>query len=97
LRFTNLKLREKKIRQLNRQRTKKRARARLIEIVKEQCPKSADAHLYVMQADAETEARKLAASLMSEFGGGEIPIYELPPAIVVHAGPGTLAVGFFAI
>jgi fatty acid-binding protein DegV len=25
----------------------------------------------------------------------QIPIYELPPAIVVHAGPGALAVGFF--
>ena len=24
-----------------------------------------------------------------------IPIYELPPAIVVHGGPGVLAIGFF--
>jgi fatty acid-binding protein DegV len=24
-----------------------------------------------------------------------VPIYELPPAIVVHGGPGVLAVGFF--
>ncbi|KAF0106951.1 MAG: hypothetical protein FD146_2061 [Anaerolineaceae bacterium] len=24
-----------------------------------------------------------------------LPVYELPPAIVVHGGPGALAVGFF--
>ncbi len=77
------------------QRTKKRAMARLIEIVNEQCPKSDDAHLCVMQAEAEGEADELAASLKSETGRAEIPIYELPPAIVTHAGPGALAVGFF--
>lgn len=77
------------------QRTKKRAVARLIEIVKEQCPKSDAAHLCVMQADVEDEACEVAACLKSEMGCAEIPIYELPPAIVVHAGPGALAVGFF--
>ncbi len=77
------------------QRTKKRAVARLIEIVKEQCPRSDAAHLCVMQADVEDEAREVAACLKSEVGCAEIPIYELPPAIVTHAGPGALAVGFF--
>ncbi len=85
------------------QRTKKRAAARLIEIVNEQCPKSGAAHLCVMQADAGDEARELAASLQlvlskgeaSRMGCAEVPIYELPPAIVVHVGPGALAVGFF--
>jgi DegV family protein with EDD domain len=77
------------------QRTKKRALARLAEIVKEQCPKTDEAYLCVMQADALDEAREFASRLQSEMGCGEIPIYELPPAIVVHAGPGALAVGFF--
>ncbi len=76
-------------------RTKKRALARLIEIVKEQCPKTDTAYLCVMQADILDEARELASRLQSEMGCGEIPTYELPPAIVVHAGPGALAVGFF--
>ena len=76
-------------------RTKKRALARLIEIVKEQCPKTDTAYLCVMQADILDEARELASRLQSEMGCGEIPTYELPPAIVVHAGPGVLAVGFF--
>lgn len=91
-----LTVREGQVEAFEQQRTKKRALARLIEIVREQCPKSDEAHLCVMQADAENEARQLADCLKSEIGCAEIPIYELPPAIVVHAGPGTLAVGFFA-
>jgi DegV family protein with EDD domain len=77
------------------QRTKRRAQARLIEIVEEQCPRTSEAHLCVMQADAMDEARALAAELKSRMGFAEIPIYELPPAIVVHGGPGVMAVGFF--
>ncbi len=77
------------------QRTKKRALARLVEIIEEQCPKSADAHLCVMQADAPEEAEELAAGLRSRMNLTHIPIYELPPAIVVHGGPGVLGIGFF--
>jgi DegV family protein with EDD domain len=77
------------------QRTKRRALARLLEIVEEQCPKSAEAHLTVMQADASPEADTLAAELMVRMNLSSIPIYELPPAIVTHGGPGVLAIGFF--
>jgi len=77
------------------QRTKRRALARLIEIVEEQCPKSPEAHLCVMQAGALEEARSLAGELKACMGLADIPIYELPPAIVVHAGPGVMGVGFF--
>jgi DegV family protein with EDD domain len=77
------------------QRTKRRALARLLEIVEEQCPKSAEAHLTVMQADATLEADTLAAELMARMKLASIPIYELPPAIVTHGGPGVLAIGFF--
>jgi DegV family protein with EDD domain len=78
------------------QRTKRRALARLLEIVEEQCPKSAEAHLSVMQADAAGEAGYLAAELRTRMNVASIPIYELPPAIVTHGGPGALAIGFFA-
>jgi DegV family protein with EDD domain len=77
------------------QRTKKRALARLLEIVEDQCPKSSDAHLCVMHADAMAEAGELVVELKSRMNLDSIPIYELPPAIVVHGGPGVLAVGFF--
>ena len=77
------------------QRTHKRALARLEDVVHEQCPKSPEARLAVMHAEAQEEARALATSLQSWWGSGEVPIYELPPAIVTHGGPGTMGVGFF--
>lgn len=78
------------------QRTRKRSLARLVEIVEEQCSKSMETRLAVLQVEAEGEACELAASLRSKMNVSEIPIYELPPAIVVHGGPKTMGVGFFA-
>jgi DegV family protein with EDD domain len=77
------------------QRTKRRGQARLLEVVEEQCPKGPQAHLCVMQADAVQEAGLLAADLKSRMNLADIPIYELPPAIVTHGGPGLLGIGFF--
>ena len=77
------------------QRTKRRALKRLLEVVDEECPKGMDAHLCVMQADAIQEAGLLAEDLKSRMGIKTIPIYELPPAIVTHGGPGVLGIGYF--
>jgi DegV family protein with EDD domain len=77
------------------QRTKNRALIRLKEIVLADCPKDNQALLTVGHADAEAEARKLAADFATALGVPSLPIYELPPAIVVHAGPKTLAVSYF--
>ena len=90
-----LTIREGLVQPFEQQRTHKRALARLEEVVHEQCPKAADARLAVMQVEAEEEARNLAASIQSWWGCGEVPIYELPPAIVTHGGPKTMGVGFF--
>jgi DegV family protein with EDD domain len=78
------------------QRTRKRSLARLVEIVEEQCPKSAESRLAVLQVAAEGEAAELAAHLKFRMNLTEVPIYELPPAIVVHSGPRAMGVGFFA-
>ncbi len=78
------------------QRTRKRSLRRLVEIVETQCPKSAAAHLAVLQVAAREEAEALATNLKHRMQLSEVPIYELPPAIVVHGGPGTMGVGFFA-
>jgi len=90
-------LREGQVEPFEQQRTKKRAVARLIEIVEEHCPKGPESHLCVMQADAMEEAEALAADLRSRMNLTSIPIYELPPAIVVHGGPGVLGIGFFVV
>ncbi len=78
------------------QRTRKRSLARLAEIVESQCPKSPEAHLSVIQVAAEEEARLLAQDLKIRMNLSELPIYQLPPAIVVHGGPGVIGAGFFA-
>ena len=90
-----LQIRAGQVESFEQQRTHKRALARLEEVVREQCPRNGEARLAVMHAGAQEEARILATSLQSWWGGGEVPIYELPPAIVTHGGPGTMGVGFF--
>jgi DegV family protein with EDD domain len=90
-----LTLRDGRVEPMEQQRTKRRALARLRELVLEECPHSADAHLCLMHADAEADAQSLAAEFAATLGLSEVPIYLVPPAIVVHAGPGVVGVGFF--
>ncbi len=80
---------------LESQRTQKRALARMRELVYAQYPRSPNAHLAVMQGGAETLARELAEEFCANLGMNRVEIYELPPAILTHAGPGVLGVSFF--
>jgi len=77
------------------ERTKKKAVARLIEITCEKLSQKNDINLCVMHIDAKDEAEALRDELSSRLNVPKIPLYLLPPAIIVHAGPKTLAVGFF--
>ena len=77
------------------ERTKKRAVARLVELVCEQLAGIIDPRLCLMHIDAEDEALALRTVLCTRLKIEDIPIYLLPPAIVVHAGPKALAIGFF--
>lgn len=77
------------------QRTKRRALARLVEVTAEGCKGGEEAHLCVIQVAAEKEAESLVQELRVKIPVPHIPIYKLPPAIVVHSGPGALGVGFF--
>ncbi len=77
------------------QRTKRKAVARIKELVAEQCPHNDDAHVTIMHGDVIEEAAELAADLKQSLGVSEIKIYDLPPAVLVHSGPGVLAVSYF--
>ena len=77
------------------QRTRRRSIARLEQIAETQCPKSPEAHLAVIQVAAEDEAASLAGRLKTAMNLPDVPVYELPPAIVVHGGPGAIGLGFF--
>jgi DegV family protein with EDD domain len=77
------------------QRTTRRAMARFRAIVSEQAPHTENAHVSILEGDAMEEAKKLAADLAKILEVKDIPIFELPPAVLVHAGPGALGVSFF--
>lgn len=77
------------------QRTKKRALSRIVEIVDQDCPHDPSGMVTVSECDNMSEAADLARQFAQITGSMDIPIYEVPPAIVVHAGPKVLAISFF--
>ncbi|MEW6651594.1 MAG: DegV family protein, partial [Chloroflexota bacterium] len=77
------------------QRTKKRAMARLKELVFAECPRDDSALLAIMHGDIPEEAHALAEEFKSQLGISNLRIYDLPPAILVHSGPGVIAVSYF--
>lgn len=88
-------LRDGRIEAVESQRTKRRALSRLVEMITSECSRQQPYTLTLMQGDALPEAQELALELEKSLGISGIKIYELPPAILVHAGPGTLAVSLF--
>lgn len=84
-----------KVEPFEKERTKKRALGRLLELVRTEAAPGPEAHVTIMHTAAAEDAARLAAELQADFGA-DIPIMDLVPAIVTHAGPGALAVGFFA-
>lgn len=77
------------------ERTQKRALARLQEIVLSQAPTDGKGYLTVMHSGVEEEARQVAETLGKALGQAEVPISPVPPAIITHGGPGVLGVAFF--
>jgi DegV family protein with EDD domain len=77
-------------------RTKSAALARIKELVEEGCPRTPGAWLSVSHCSALKAATQLAADFKKSMGFKYIPIYEVPPAIVVYGGPNLLSVSFFA-
>jgi DegV family protein with EDD domain len=90
-----LTLRDGRVEQFERERTHKRAMARLKELVVLHIPRDGYGYLSVLHAGVPQEAQALADDLGGQLGLSNIPILNVPPAIVTHAGPGVLGVSFF--
>lgn len=90
-----LRLQDGIVDQYERERTQKRAIARLKEIVLEQVPTDGTAYLSVMYAGNRAAGQALADELGKKINQSEVPIVSMPPAIITHGGPGILGVGFF--
>jgi DegV family protein with EDD domain len=87
-----LTLRNGRVESFENQRTKKRAIARIQELVKEQSANHHDAMLTVCHCDALDEAEAMRDDLQASLGIADVPIFMAPPAIVVHCGPKLLEV-----
>lgn len=81
--------------QFEKVRTTHQALQRIQELVISEAAPGTDAHVTVLHGDAAEQAGNLAEKLSAALGVDSIEIYHMPPAIVTHAGPGVLAVGFF--
>ena len=83
------------------ERTTQRALERLVRLACEEAPRDRDPMFSVMHAAAPQVAQEIADRLRDEFraaaGGKELDVWvtDLVPAIITHAGPGAVAVGFF--
>lgn len=90
-----LTFREGRVDQFEKERTKKKALARIKEVILAESARGPEARISVMHADAREQAEELAKELREALAAGEVPVMDLVPAVVTHAGPGTLAFGFF--
>jgi DegV family protein with EDD domain len=91
-----LQLQDGHVEPLEKIRTHNHALERLKEMVIEQCPRSPEARLSVMNADEVESAQRLAREFETRLGFQHVPVYNMGASITTHGGPGILAVGFFA-
>ncbi len=77
------------------ERTYKRAFERMIAIAEERIDVSHESYITIMHAGVKEQAIELAERLSSKLSITKIPIYEMPPAIITHGGPGILGIAFF--
>lgn len=84
------------VHQFESQRTKKRALARIVELIELECPKKPESDLAILEADAMDDALDLKDKFKQIMNFNNVTIADLPPAIIVHAGPGVLAASFFS-
>jgi DegV family protein with EDD domain len=91
-----LQLQDGRVEPLEKIRTHNHALERLKGMVIEQCPRTPEAHLSVMNADEVEAAQRLAREFEAKLGFEHVPVYNVGASITTHGGPGILAVGFFA-
>lgn len=77
------------------ERTHKRAIQRLITITAEQMKQHENGYLTIMHAGVPDQGEALAQELSKIVHQPRVKVYNVPPAIVTHGGPGILATAFF--
>ena len=84
-----------RVEQFTKERTFLKSLNHLKTLILDQYPSNSDGHLTIMHADHITLAQELASEFEIKLSIPKPHISDLPPAIITHAGPGSIAVGFF--
>jgi DegV family protein with EDD domain len=81
----------------HKERTHRRALEHIKQRVHDFYPGQGDDYgfLHVIHGGAPDAAQKLAGELETEMGVQQVPVIDLPPAVITHGGPGLLGVVFF--
>lgn len=90
-----LHLQDGRVEAYEKERTHKRALARLKEVVLSEVPRDGSGYLSIMHAGRLEDGLALAEELGQAINQPDVPVLDAPPAIVTHGGPGILAAGFF--
>jgi len=81
--------------QIESQRTYEKAFLSFINRIDSECPRSENNFLNIQHGCAIDQVRDLAEKLIEIKKDKNIPISDLPSAILVHGGPGIFGVSFF--
>lgn len=90
-----LSIQDGKVTAVEKQRTAIKAFNRLKALVLEECPHGDESLITLSHCGGKERVEKMAVELSEALQVSHIPVYEVPPAIVVHTGPGTISVSFF--
>jgi DegV family protein with EDD domain len=89
-------IKDGRIEPLEKQRSRKRSIARLLEIMGEKVG-SSEVHVAILHGNIPNEAHDLEEQIRERFNCVELVTSEMGPVIGVHAGPGTLGLVFYSL
>lgn len=78
-------------------RTVKQAIRTIVDLNSEYCKDNPEPYLTLSQCDSEPLVSQVSQELTAATGVQDIPKYTVPPAIVVHAGPGLIETSCFVV
>ena len=90
-----LTIREGQVEPFDKVRTVKQAVRTIVDLTAEYCKDNPEAYLTVSECDSEPLLTQVTQELTAATGIQEIPRYIVPPAIVVHGGPGLIETSCF--
>jgi DegV family protein with EDD domain len=85
------------IQPLSQARSKKKAYARILDIIEERLGGNQMIAAAVMDVDAQLDADNVAELLRQRFGPGRLDRAGVSPVVGTHVGPGTVGISFYPV